>query len=320
MSPIITLSMIVKNEETTLPVCLKSIKDFVDKIIIVDTGSSDQTVEVAKSFGAQVERFDWINDFSAARNYALSFVTTPWTLWLDADDMVMNPEIIPHDVEYARKYRVNAIWSIYDQDASCYQRRLHLFKTRDFEFRGFVHETPTAFCPPRAQHLMSNLTVRHLKPHERAPEAAQKYLDILLEKDPTNWLGIAESYKFMQDWPKAIAYYWEASQYKDVNKPTQYLAYFNVAALSLEHAQENVESVRLAIKGAILGTELWPERAECWTLLGQGLECAGNRVEAAECYRRAVSCQPPDDTIGVVYREYYGPIPERLLAALDAKD
>jgi len=80
--------MIVKNEEDVLARCLNSIKDAVDEIIIVDTGSTDNTVQIAKSFGAKVYHFTWVNDFSRARNFAFSKATKNYVMWLDADDVV----------------------------------------------------------------------------------------------------------------------------------------------------------------------------------------------------------------------------------------
>jgi glycosyltransferase involved in cell wall biosynthesis len=86
--------MIVKNEELNLPKCLQSVKNAVDEIIILDTGSTDKTPEIAQQFGAKVYYFQWCNDFSAARNEALKYVTGDWVLVLDADE-TLTPEIIP---------------------------------------------------------------------------------------------------------------------------------------------------------------------------------------------------------------------------------
>lgn len=82
----ISLCMIVRNEEQMLPRCLSSAAGLVDEIIIVDTGSTDRTIEVANSYGAQVHIFSWNGDFSAARNHALLKASCPWVLVLDADD------------------------------------------------------------------------------------------------------------------------------------------------------------------------------------------------------------------------------------------
>jgi glycosyltransferase involved in cell wall biosynthesis len=86
--PLISLAMIVKNEEATLAHCLGSVKPLIDEIIIVDTGSTDKTIEIATSFGARVYPFQWCDDFSAARNESLKFCTGDWILILDGDEAI----------------------------------------------------------------------------------------------------------------------------------------------------------------------------------------------------------------------------------------
>ena len=78
--------MIVKNEEASLPTCLTSVADLFHEIVIVDTGSTDRTIEVALGFGAQVHHFVWADDFSAARNEGLRHATGDWIFWLDGDE------------------------------------------------------------------------------------------------------------------------------------------------------------------------------------------------------------------------------------------
>ena len=78
--------MIVKNEAANLARCLSSVEGWVDEIIVLDTGSTDRTVEVAKTLGAQVHHFDWQNDFAAARNEALKYAKGEWILVLDGDE------------------------------------------------------------------------------------------------------------------------------------------------------------------------------------------------------------------------------------------
>ncbi len=82
----VSLSMIVKNEEHNLPDCLRTAADLFDEIVVVDTGSTDRTRDVAARFGARVYEFPWCNSFAAARNESLRHVTGRWVLWLDADD------------------------------------------------------------------------------------------------------------------------------------------------------------------------------------------------------------------------------------------
>jgi glycosyltransferase involved in cell wall biosynthesis/Tfp pilus assembly protein PilF len=80
--------LIVKNEERRLDRCLASLKGLADQIVVVDTGSTDGTVAIAERHGATIGRFDWIDDFSAARNASLELATQPWVLWIDADEEV----------------------------------------------------------------------------------------------------------------------------------------------------------------------------------------------------------------------------------------
>ena len=84
--PRLSVCMIVKNEERFLGQCLASVKDIADELIVIDTGSTDRTVEIAREHGAQVGYFEWCNDFAAARNASISPATGDWILFLDADE------------------------------------------------------------------------------------------------------------------------------------------------------------------------------------------------------------------------------------------
>jgi glycosyltransferase involved in cell wall biosynthesis/Tfp pilus assembly protein PilF len=84
----LTLCMIAGNEEERLPRCLESVQGLVDEIVVVDTGSTDRTVEIAKSFGAKLGYFEWCDDWSAARNESIKLATGDWILWLDPDDIL----------------------------------------------------------------------------------------------------------------------------------------------------------------------------------------------------------------------------------------
>lgn len=88
----ISLCMIVKNEEANIARCLKSVVDLVDEMIVVDTGSTDRTRDIARAFGAMTYDFEWSNDFSAARNYSLSMASGDWILVLDGDEVVASKD------------------------------------------------------------------------------------------------------------------------------------------------------------------------------------------------------------------------------------
>ena len=144
MSKTLSVCMIVKNEEKNLPRCLDSIKDFADEIIVVDTGSSDKSVEIAKSYGAKIGYFKWNNNFSDARNASLEMATKDWILFLDADEEISKEEFIklkntinttPLEAFHCRL--VNIIQNTNIGDAIV----LRTFKNNpNYRFRGKMHE------------------------------------------------------------------------------------------------------------------------------------------------------------------------------------
>ena len=148
-SAIISLSlcMIVKNEEACLSPCLESIKDAVDEIIIVDTGSTDNTKEIARQMGAKVFEFPWTDDFSAARNESIRRATGHYILWLDADDRMDPEEIIKLREMKAGLplHRPKAYYLLIDSasplDGECSFYHLRLFPNKPgVHFEGRVHE------------------------------------------------------------------------------------------------------------------------------------------------------------------------------------
>jgi glycosyltransferase involved in cell wall biosynthesis len=313
----ITLNMIVRNEAALLPGCLKSVKDWVDAIHITDTGSTDDTVAIAESFGAAVSHFEWCDDFSAARNYALGHVNTEWTLWLDADDLVENPELLPQLIQQP----YSGLWGIYKQDGSSQQRRMSLFKTKQWRWEGVVHESlvstagdnPTASCP---------LVVIHRKPPSRTLEAAKSYLAILLTKDPDNWFGIAESYRYLSFHPDdelrrdeyrslAVGYYNKALSHLRINKPTRYICLINMAKLNLERVNQGKQWLDLATRCAAAAIKLDDTRAEGWALRGQCHYLLGQIANANEACEIAMRCDKPAD--GLFYYEYYDEFPKALI-------
>ena len=89
----VSACMIVKNEEELLGGCLDSIRDWVDEIIVVDTGSTDRTVEIAESYGAKVYHQPWEGNFSKHRNYSIELATCDWVFIVDADERIFEEDI-----------------------------------------------------------------------------------------------------------------------------------------------------------------------------------------------------------------------------------
>ena len=144
MKPGITLAMIVRNEEEKLGRCLDSVKGHVDKIAIVDTGSTDRTIEIANSFGARVSQIEWPDAFDVARNSSLDLVETEWVLWLDADEW-LDPASAPALKEAARNERAFAYfiarYDLHHNDTASGNLQLRMWRhDPSLRFRGVIHE------------------------------------------------------------------------------------------------------------------------------------------------------------------------------------
>ncbi len=121
----ISACMMVKNEEEMLPRCLNSIKHLIDELIIVDTGSTDKTVEIAQSFGAKIYHHPWENNFSKHRNQSLSYATGDWILLIDADEELNAYQL--------KKNEFKALLAKAPKDLNCY-----LIKVLDKNRKGGI--------------------------------------------------------------------------------------------------------------------------------------------------------------------------------------
>lgn len=140
MSVKLSLCMIVKNEEASLPRCLNSVKNVVEEMILLDTGSNDQTVQIAQELGAKVYHFQWCNDFALARNEALQYVQGEWVLVLDADE-VLTAAIVPQ-IQEAIANPHNLVVNLVRQEVGATQSPYSLIS------RLFRHHPQVRFSRP----------------------------------------------------------------------------------------------------------------------------------------------------------------------------
>ncbi len=191
--PRLSLCMIVKNEEKFLPGCLESVKNIVDEMIIVDTGSSDKTVEIARSYGAKVFLFEWKNDFSLARNESIKHATGEWILILDADE-----RLNPGQEEKIRKYlnmdfdglyvKVISIGKDGKETVNEYPRIFR--KKESVKFEGKIHEQITpSIIKSGGKLAKTDITITHLGYAQSDEVMRRKYernLSLLLEQVKEN--------------------------------------------------------------------------------------------------------------------------------------
>lgn len=144
----ISLCMIVRNEEHMLPLCLQSVWGIVDEMIVVDTGSSDRTVEIAESYGAIVVHEQWDNNFAKARNAGLEVASGEWILFLDADERLgagAGEELLKHMEEPRACGLFLQIWNRADEAEDSAGGTVHpvmrMFRSDpEVRFEGRIHE------------------------------------------------------------------------------------------------------------------------------------------------------------------------------------
>lgn len=149
----INLVMIVKNEGRSLQKCLEAAKPLVDEIIITDTGSTDETIKIAKQFGAKVSHFKWVNDFSAARNFSLEQSDADWNLILDADEYVRpcTRKCLEQAIEARTGRWIGGITrydSYHDENGVSESTSvLPRLLPNGVRYTGLIHEQPQGDCP-----------------------------------------------------------------------------------------------------------------------------------------------------------------------------
>lgn len=148
MTGLLSIAMIVKDEEAQLGACLASVKEIADEIVVVDTGSVDQTVEIATRYTDKVYRYSWQGDFSAARNFAVTQCTCEWILSIDADEYLADGstalrKIIANTTKEAFIVPLN---NYTGPGCSAYNRFgvVRLFRNRPYyRYLGKIHEQIT---------------------------------------------------------------------------------------------------------------------------------------------------------------------------------
>ncbi|MCK9279890.1 MAG: glycosyltransferase [Melioribacteraceae bacterium] len=253
----LTLSLIVKNEEKYLKGCLDSVMGIVDEIILVDTGSTDRTKEIAARYEAKIFDYEWKNDFASARNFALSKTTCDWILYLDADERLSKESIAEVKMVVATDKRlgVNCIVKSTDQRTqnthSIYYPRLFKYH-KAIRFEGKVHEQITQSLFKNGFRIVnSKILINHLGYDidiEGKKEKAQRNLSILLnEYSELNSDYIAfqlgNTYNTLEDYENAKEFYLKVIDSKNLNRH-----YVAIAASSLAYISLNEKNFQEAEK------------------------------------------------------------------------
>jgi tetratricopeptide (TPR) repeat protein len=312
--------MIVKNEEDHLPRCLASVQGLADEVVVVDTGSTDRTVEIAQSFGAKVGHFTWCDDFAAARNESLRQCTGDWVLILDADEAVDPKDhaalraLLREEGPQAyrlclRSYLPNAAHTTLDAaptpNTTDYTEGREFGYYADFYALRLCRRFPDLQFVGRIHELMDPYLEARGIPIERATPVIHHYGKVLLEReaykkdfylrlteeevvrDPTNHqahFNLMMQAMVAGEWRTCLK---AAETYTKLKRDAPYLV-FIAAGTSQQHLGHHAEALHWLDQ--LLTAE--PDHAVALTHKAHSLAALGRLDEARACLERAMAAMP----------------------------
>jgi tetratricopeptide (TPR) repeat protein len=253
MKNTLSLNMIVKNEEKFLDDCLKSVVSIIDELIIADTGSTDNTKEIAKKFNASVFDYSWDNNFANARNFVLKKSSSDWILYLDADERI-EPEyhkeiikIINSNEAEAYLLKLRSKTTTGDREQSQIASYPRLFKNiPGLLFEGRIHEQITPSLVKNGARVKStSIIIEHLGYAQNEDTVEKKKirnlenLIKLVQEEPLNayaYFQLGENYIALNDSDKGIANLKKAISLGSLTPPVASTAF---SALAQEYLKKN---------------------------------------------------------------------------------
>lgn len=296
----ISLCMIVKNEEANLAECLASVADLVDEIVVIDTGSSDRTPEIARSFGARVFEAPWSDSFAAARNESLRHARRQWIFWMDADDR-LDP---PARAAFARLrsqlshkfhgYVMKCLCLPDQAGVSTVVDHIRLFRNDPaIRWKYRIHEQ----ILPSIRRLGGEVTwtdvvIHHTGYQNPAVKARKRERDLRLLKienaenpdDPFTLFNLGQLHQDGGDWEQALACF---ERSLTLSHPTDSIVRKLYALIAQIH--RNRSEPAKAIETCAKGRQIYPDDPELLFHEALSRQEAGDWSGAEECYRRLLA-------------------------------
>lgn len=285
----IALCMIVRDEEARLARCLESVSGAVEEMIIVDTGSTDRTVEIAQAFHANVLFHEWNGDFSAARNLGLDAASSEYILVLDADEYLDNPSILQEDLASSADYYLLPIRNQMSGGASYLHAAPRLFRNApQNRFREKIHE----FVKINMATTRTGKTLIHhdgyLKEVYEKKDKNRRNLDILVklaEESPTgyNLFNLARQYRAYGDFERAADYFEMAyEKSRNVSILPNLLLEYAISLNELNRCEDGILILQSSLS-------VYPNYTEMHYLLGEFYDKLGYKLDAVICWKKCMS-------------------------------
>lgn len=298
-----SICIIAKNEEKNIERCLKSIQNFDCEIIVVDTGSTDRTKEIAAKYATKVLNFEWVNDFSAARNFSISHASYDWILVLDCDEWV--EESAPEEfMALARQYpayvgrlkRKNLTQSKTGQRV--YTDMVErFFNRRYYHYEAPIHEQVTPLTSIQPFLFDIPLTVLHsgyVGTKEEQENKRIRNMTLLLQElekhpdDPYYYFQIGQEYYCMDDYESAAEYYSRVLSF-DLEPSLEYLRLtiqaYGSCLLHLDRIEEALQFEQIC--------DTFGNTPDFVFLMGQIYYRSGQLIKAMSEFIRATSMDNP---------------------------
>jgi glycosyltransferase involved in cell wall biosynthesis len=301
MDKLLSLCMIVKNEEKVLARCLESVQGFVDEIIVVDTGSTDNTKDIASQYTEHVYDFVWINDFAIAKNEAIRKATSKWILVLDADEYLdrdQKDELRTFLSNNDPNLPVGYVLPIYNFIESVHSGKflessaVRLFpNSPNLYFERPIHEQ-LAYRNGELLNKNYPLTIFHTGYLKETAQEKQKssrnlniFKDLKSSKNFTeyDYFTLANEYSGIKDYKKALYYYERA-----LTKNSETLTIFPFCRYQIVLVLIELRRYKDALSHITDNIKRWPQHPDYYSLKASVYENLGFNEEAIEYYLTAI--------------------------------
>ena len=308
----LSLCMIVKNEHDTLGRCLNCVKDIADEIIIVDTGSTDDTKEIALKYTNKVYDFKWVYDFAKARNFSFSKATKDYIMWLDADDIILEEDreklkilkkILTPDIDMVLlKYNLNL--DEHGIPALSFYRERIVKRSKGYEWISPIHEV----IPRSGKILKENIAITHKKLHPSDPTRNITIFEKMIEKGVE--LDSRQTFYYARELMYAKRYEESIKEYnKLLNNTNAWIENKISACLDLYGIYLNLNDENSALLYLFKSFEYDVPRAEVCCNLGQYFISKKNYTLAIYWLNEALSKEYDISSGGFFSKDYYDFIP-----------
>ncbi len=308
----VSLCMIVKNEEDVLGRCLDSAADLADEIVVVDTGSTDRTKEIAGHYTDKVFHFPWRDDFAAARNESFAHASMDYCMWLDADDVLLEADraaflALKETLDPAVSVVMAPYHTGFDESGrvtfSYYRERLIKNRT-GMAWEGAVHEA----VAPAGKVLYADFAVTHRKTRPSDPDRNLRIYQAQLAAgktlEPRQRFYYGRELYYHQRWAQALEVF------------EQFLAQGGGwveneidACCHCAYCQERLGRPEAALAALFRTFSYDRPRAEACCELGRWFFQRERYGQAAYWYALALTCPRDDRRGGFVAPDCYGYLP-----------